>query len=411
MLFYILAVTGRTSFGVAGEFALDRFNTTASGIAVFTAVQVGVYALAQIPTGLAIDRFGPKRILIVGALLMSVGQITLGFTQAYAVAIAARVLIGIGDATAFLSVLRIIPGWFPLKWSPLFTQLTASFGQLGQFISAVPFLGLLQLQGWTVAFISLGSVGVLVAIIGGLIVKDPPGSNSDPSDVPAQSQGEGLKRTLKTVFSSTVTWEAFFIHWSAMVMQVVFTLLWGMPLMTMGMGLSVAQASMILTLNTVIVILAGPLAGPLSARLGVNRSYGVLVMAGMIGLSWTIFFASQTPRGLAAIIIVHFTAVSFTPASNFGFDSVREQLNPRMVATGTGLGNMGGFISAMFAAQLVGVVLDLVSDGETYTWQDFRIAWIPALLVWAIGYLGIVFIRSREWRKPTRGHVTIVHEG
>lgn len=411
MLFYVLAVTGRTSFGVAGEFALERFNTNASGIAVFTAVQVGVYAFAQIPTGLAIDRFGPKRVLIMGALLMSVGQIILGITQLYAVAIFARVIIGLGDASAFLSVLRIIPGWFPLNWSPLFTQLTASFGQVGQFISAVPFLSLLQLQGWVIAFISLGSTGVLIAIIGGLVVKDPPGMNADPQDVPAQSKGEGLRLTLKTVSRSAVTWEAFFIHWSAMVMQVVFTLLWGMPLMTMGMGLTPAQASLILTLNTAIIIIAGPLLSPVSARLGGNRAYGVIAMAGIIGLTWIVFFSSSEPRGFAAIVLVQIIAVSFTPTSNYGFDTVRERLDHRIVATGTGLGNMGGFLSGMLAAQLVGVVLDLVSQGQEYTWQDFRIAWIPAIVIWAIGWFGVIIMRIREKNNPTRGHYTVVDDG
>ena len=60
-----------------------------------------------------------------------------------------RVLIGAGDATAFLSVMRILPYWFPLHRTPMFTQVTSSLGQMGQFISAVPFLWLLGAAGWT----------------------------------------------------------------------------------------------------------------------------------------------------------------------------------------------------------------------------------------------------------------------
>ena len=48
---YAVAILGRTSFGVASVEAIDRFDVDASRIAVFTAVQVGVYAFAQIPTG------------------------------------------------------------------------------------------------------------------------------------------------------------------------------------------------------------------------------------------------------------------------------------------------------------------------------------------------------------------------
>lgn len=83
VLVYIVAIAGRTSFGVAGLDAIDRFGVTASQIAVFTSVQLGVYAFAQIPTGLLIDRFGPRKLLVVGAIVMGVGQVLFGFTSSY----------------------------------------------------------------------------------------------------------------------------------------------------------------------------------------------------------------------------------------------------------------------------------------------------------------------------------------
>ena len=164
VLVYIVAITGRTSFGVAGLEAIDRFEVDASRIAVFTSVQLGIYSLAQIPTGMLIDKFGPRRLLVIGSIIMGVGQVSLGFTSNYWVAIAARLLIGAGDATAFLSVMRILPYWFPLHRTPMFTQVTSSLGQLGQFISALPFAMLLGWGGWTLAFVTLGAVGILIAV-------------------------------------------------------------------------------------------------------------------------------------------------------------------------------------------------------------------------------------------------------
>lgn len=102
VLVYVSAIFGRTSFGVAGVQAMDHFAVDASRIAVFASVQVGVYALAQIPTGILIDRHGPRFILVAGALVMATGQVLLGLISNYSTAIAARVLVGAGDATAFL---------------------------------------------------------------------------------------------------------------------------------------------------------------------------------------------------------------------------------------------------------------------------------------------------------------------
>lgn len=78
MAVYLVAITGRTSFGVAGLDAIERFDVDAGRIAVFTSVQLGVYALAQIPTGILIDKFGPRLLLVVGAVIMGIGQVVLG---------------------------------------------------------------------------------------------------------------------------------------------------------------------------------------------------------------------------------------------------------------------------------------------------------------------------------------------
>jgi len=80
---------------------------------------------------------------------MAAGQLTLAFTESLPAAIAARAVVGLGDAVTFISVLRLVPHWFAPKRVPLVTQLTGICGQLGQVLSAVPFLALLTAEGWT----------------------------------------------------------------------------------------------------------------------------------------------------------------------------------------------------------------------------------------------------------------------
>lgn len=400
LLVYIVAILGRTSFGVAGVEAMERFHVDASRIAVFTAVQVGVYALAQIPTGMLIDRFGPRALLVAGALVMACGQVVLGLSDSYAVAIVARVFIGAGDATAFLSAMRILPFWFPLRRTPLFTQLTGGLGQIGQFLSAVPFLHLLELRGWTIAFCSIGALGLLVALTAAIAVADSP---DEPAPVDRGTKPKSriaVHKVLAQVASSAVCWQGFFIHYINMVPQVVFLMLWGVPLMTLGMGLSPAQAGLVLSLNTVAVVCAGPLHGIISARLGAKRDLFALFCTITIGVAWIIFMLPTTPRGIGAIIVVNIIVGSLTSASNYGFDYVRERMDRRVVATGTGLANMGGFVSGMVAAQAVGIVLDHHATGTNYTWMDFRYAWWAWLSVWFLGVIGLLISRrwsARQW--------------
>ncbi|QGU05072.1 MFS transporter [Corynebacterium comes] len=412
VLVYVVAITGRTSFGVASVDAIERFGVDASRIAVFTAVQIGVYAAAQIPVGMLIDRFGPRKLLFVGALIMAAGQVLLGFTTSYWVAIGARVLIGAGDATAFLSVMRILPYWFPLKKTPLFTQMTAALGQVGQFLSAVPFLALLHGPGWTTAFLSLGAVGVLIAIAAGVAVADSPESwaaakdAKDPDHVPGQkapAEKIPLGRLLLMVLREPLCWQGFFNHYSAMLLQIVFTLLWSAPLITLGMGLPASAIGMVLTINVLASIAAGPILGPVSARLGHNRVLASILFSGFIGLAWIIFFLPAEPRGITALIIVNIIMAFFTPSSNFGFDDIRESLDRRIVATATGMANMGGFLAGMFAAQAVGLLLDYSSDGRAYTWTDFRFAWWAVIVTWGIGMTGLITSRIIVSRRRAAG--------
>ena len=78
-----------------------------------------------------------------------------------------------------------------------------------------------------------------------------------------------------------------------------------------------------------------------------------------------------------------------TPVSNFGFDTIREEMPRSIVASGTGLGNMGGFFTGMISAQLIGLLLDAAAPDGNYTWGDFRYAWVAAFILWGMLLAGL----------------------
>ncbi|QDQ21400.1 MFS transporter [Corynebacterium glutamicum] len=394
-LVYMAAITSRTSFGVAGVEAIDRFQVDATRIAVFTSVQVGVYAFAQIPMGILIDKFGPRKLLAIGALVMGIGQLILGFTDSYSIAIIARVFIGAGDASIFLSVMRILPFWFPLKHTPIFTQLTTCLGQLGQFFSAVPFMALLGAQGWTVAFVSLGSVVALIAIAALVAVRDTPDPQPKPVESAQDADKPSLRASLKLIVRNPITWQGFFIHYVLMVWQTVFSMMWGVPLMTLGMGLSATTAGLVLSINTLCMVVSAPIIGIISARLGYRRDVVAIALSFVQAAVWLVFLASDAPRGLMAIILVNIVMGLTTAASGYGFDTIRERLDRKILAAGTGLANMGGFLSSMVAAQVMGFLLDHSAHGSTYTWVDFRFGFLAILVTWAVGVTGFVVARLK----------------
>ena len=91
---YSLAVFQRASLGVAGVEAQRRFGTTAAVLALFSVLQLAVYAALQVPVGVLLDRLGSRRLIASGAVLMGTGQLVLATAHSVALAVAGRVLHG-----------------------------------------------------------------------------------------------------------------------------------------------------------------------------------------------------------------------------------------------------------------------------------------------------------------------------
>ena len=209
-----------------------------------------------------------------------------------------------------------------------------------------------------------------------------------------------MRDMLGIVLRHPVCWQGFFTHWVGLMHQATFTLLWGMPLMTLAMGLSPTQVGGVLVVNTIAAVAAGPVMGVLSARFGARRGTLTVVISVLLMGMWVVFLLPDAPRGLSAMVALNIAMAALSSASGLGFDSVREAVDRRVLATGTGLSNMGGFTAAMLAAQGVGMLLDVSADGGVYDWSDFRIAWTAIGAVWVIGMTGL--LTSMALRR--RGH-------
>jgi len=389
---YVLAVAARTSFAVAVPQASERFPGGASLLASFVVLQLAVYALAQVPVGLLLDRFGSRRVLVVGGLVVATGQLLMATATSVPGAVVARVLVGAGDATAFIGTLRLLPAWFPLGSVPLMSQLVSAFGQLGQVVSAIPFLALLHARGWTTTFATMSGIAMAMAMTGLALIRDtPPGVGS------AQvGRRESVWITMGQVLRHPGTWLGFFCHWIGMFPAAVLTLMWGVSWMTQGLGVSVSTASAALTANTVAGIVGGMSAGLLSSRLPGYRSTIVIVSALASLAAWALGLLLPHPviAAFLAAVVLGMTA----PYSGIGFDVARSLNVPSRWGTCTGLVNTGGFTATIVAVQLVGVMLD--HCGGDRSAQDFRLAVASTAVVWLTGMVGLLLSRH-----ATRRHV------
>ncbi len=395
LLAYVVAVLQRTSLGVAGVEAGERYDASASTVAALAVVQLLVYAGLQVPVGVLLDRFGSRRLVVTGALVMAAGQAVLALAEPVGLAVLGRLLVGLGDAATFISVLRLIPAWFPARRVPLLTQVTGIVGQTGQVLSAVPLVALLGGPGWTVAFLSAAATGVLAAVLVLLVVRDSPGDGARPQDRSAQD----VVGDLVTAWRHPGTRLGLWTHFTTQFSGTAFALLWGFPFLVSGEGVRPSTASALLTVFVVAGMVSGPVLGVLVQRHPYRRSWLVLAVIAVNAAGWTLVIAWPGPAPLPVLVLLVLAMASGGPGSLIGFDFARTFNPPDRLGTATGIVNVGGFVASLVTILAVGVVLDLRTGGAGYTLDDFRAAMSVQYVLWALGVVAILVSRRRVRRR------------
>jgi len=392
MVGYILAVMQRTTFGVAGLDAAERYGISPAALSAFVFLQVAVYIAAQLPGGLLVDRWGARIVLVLGGTMLAGGQLLLAVAPALPFVVLARVVVGAGDAVMFVAVLGLIPHWFATRRVPLITQLTGIFGQIGQILSAVPFVALLHAAGWSVAFGAAAAASMLAAAVTFAVVRNGPGGTWTPAPaVPAREIG----RQVHEVWLRPGTRLGFFGHMGTQFSMMVFTLLWGVPYLVSAQGLSPAEAGGLITLFVLSAIIIGPVIGVLTGRHPLRRSWLVLgIVAGDVAV-WTsvLAFDGPAPRWLLVVLVIVLAAGG--PGSVVGFDIARTSNPSPNLGVAQSIVNLGGFLASLTVLATMGVVLDALGG---FTSEAFRVAWLVQYPVWLFAVVGIVVTRRKARR-------------
>jgi sugar phosphate permease len=400
---YLLAVFHRSSLGVAGLLAADRFGITSTQLAFFTVLQLLVYAGMQIPVGVLLDRYGSRRLLLVGLVLMTGGQLAFAFATSFPLAVAARALLGAGDAMVFVSVIRLITVWFLVRQAPLITQMTGQVGQLGAIVAAAPLSLALRELGWTRSFAWASSIGVVLMVLVVLLVKDSPYRGRRVVRIKVRALG----RSLLTVWGNPGTRLGMWSHFTSQFSVTVFSMLWGFPFLVRGEGLSPTTASTLMMVMTGWVLVSGLVLGALVARYPFYRSYLVLGIVAAMALCWAVVLLRSTPAPMWLLVVLVCLVSTGGPASMVGFDLARSFTPLESSGRANGFVNIGGFSASLLTMALVGILLDLRAGGTTaYDLADFRVALSVQYLFWGFGAFQIL-----RYRRKAIAHLQRMHPG
>lgn len=399
---YLLAVFHRSSLGVAGLLAADRFDIAATQLATFTVLQLAVYAAMQVPVGVMLDRYGSKRLLLAGLVVMTGAQLVFAFADSYGLAVLARAVLGAGDAMVFVSVIRLVTLWFLVRQAPLVTQLTGQVGQLGAIVAAAPLSYALHEVGWTRAFGLSSTIGVVLMVAVAMLIKDSPYRSEDVVKVKLRA----LATSVRTIWGNPGTRLGMWSHFTTPFAVTCFTMLWGFPFLVRAEGWTPASASALLMVMTLWAIVSGLVLGAIVARFPYWRSWIVIGVVLMMAVSWAAVLVRSTPAPTWMLVVMAFTTATGGPASLVGFDLARSFTPAHEFGRANGIVNVGGFVAALLTMGLIGVILDLRQPAgmDAYDLGDFRAALSVQFVVWGIGIVQILRYRAKGLAHLRRLH-------
>lgn len=389
---YFLAVLHRASLGVAGPDAVDRWQISATELGTFVMIQLGMYAIMQVPSGIAIDRWGARKVLLVATLIIGTSQILFAFAPNYALALAARALLGVGDSAVFIGVLRLAAMWFPKRRYAVLTMATGLAGMAGNLAATVPLVIALDDLGWTRTFLITGGISVGYALL--LLrpaVAAPYREQGPASTAPAQSAAREAAENVRSAWGRRETRLGFWTHQATMTAGVVISLVWGYPYLTEGLGFTAAAAASQLSVYVIANLAASFVIGPLAGRRPTWRTPMALWISTACALAVGLLAAWPGGRPPASVVTIVFIVLALGgPASQIGFHLARDYNAVRSISTATGLVNAGGFSGAMLVSLTVGVVLDVSSGGAPAALDDYRWALAAIAVIGAISTIAMV---------------------
>jgi len=365
-IFYLAAFYLRTSPAVMTTELMRDFGIAASRLGQFSAFYFYAYILMQIPTGVLVDSWGARRLLIGGSIAAAAGTLLFGATTSYAVASIGRAIVGASTAVGWVVTLKLATHWFPKHRFAMLSGLGLMMGNLGALFAQVPLRLLVEAYGWRA--VAAGSAACVLAIgaVAWALVENDPADVGYTSHAPLELQTTdrltlaGILRELPRIFTYRNTWLIFLAQGGLVGAMLSFTGLWGPSYLKQRFSLASTEAAAVCSVMIVCWAIASPLAGHYSDRIGRRKP---IYLGGAIAacFGWSLLFYAPLP--LAAFTIVAALTSFACGAVVVAFAFAKESVPVRFLGTISGAVNVGNMLGPTLLQPAIGWALDRTWSG------------------------------------------------
>ncbi|KKK38207.1 hypothetical protein WQ57_10420 [Mesobacillus campisalis] len=285
---------GRMSYGILMPFMKKNLSITYAQAGVLgMATSIGYLGMVLF-AGILASKWGSKKLVILGTLLVAFGLFFMSMIQSYLACLAGMALLGIGTAFAYTPLVNIVVGWFPKQRGMMIGFLLSGLG-LGTLLSSVLipyFTTWFSDNGWRFLWILYGVISLLSAICARSTLRDPP--------VPLRTNEQK---------SETLIHEVYF-HKGVLIVAIVYGLIGFAYLIPQSFlfsfmlesNLDPYSAGRIMAAGGFISIFSGPLWGMVSDKIGRKKSLHITMFIGAVSTVLPVIYPVYIGFGISQFL-------------------------------------------------------------------------------------------------------------
>lgn len=413
-LFYCYEFLLRIAPNAMSEQLMQFYGIGPASLSHLVAFYYYAYAPMQIPVGVLMDRFRPRRLLAGACLLSALSIYLFTATDSLVLAQTGRFLIGLLAAFGFVGILKLATIWLPPERFGMIAGLATSLGMIGAMIGNLLMTRMVDTMGWQNTLNYWAIVGILLSIAIYIIVRDYQShSHKDKQTITAIPTPilnfKILITGLVSIMKAKQTWLTGLVGCLMYMPLPVFSELWGMPFLEYAHHLTREQAAFGISMTFLGWAIGGPLFGWLSDFVRLRRapmSVGCLLAVALVS---SIIYIPDIPP--AWIYTILFLFGVFCSAQVLVFAVTRETHPTQFSGSAIAFTNMLVMIGGIFLQPTVGILLDIqinqeiVSTLKMFTINHYQNALLIVPVALAIGFVLTLLLQETHCQPVESPHV------
>jgi MFS family permease len=410
-ILYLIGFYQRVAPAVMTSELMAAFGISAAGLGNLSASYYYSYVAMQIPTGILVDSWGPRKVLTFGGLVAAAGTFIFSLSSTLLWANIGRALIGGSVAVGFVAALKIANCWLVPRVFATIVGLSLLLGVMGAVTAGAPLRLLIDFFGWRQSFFAAGIVTLTVAGATWFFVRDDPSARGYLSYGPKENYSAPDSEPFspfsgfRLIFRFRNTWLLALAPGGIIGSILSFVGLWGVPFLKARFDLNPVSGAAVCSMMMVCWAIGAPVFGALSDRIGRRKPlYFVGCLVATAGWAM-IFFIPEIPFSIFLILSALIGLATGGPVTGFAF--IKESVPPSLAGTAMGVYNMGMMIATPILQPLIGWILDLtwagrIQDGvRIYDLYSYK-AGFSVMLAWSIlSCLMISFTKETHCRQTS----------